>query len=267
MREIKGYRLTGEVAENHLRGAAAVMGNMDRGHDVIYPGAFKRALPEFLKSGFVADTHDWSMGDVVAMPVAAKEVGTALVVDAEFHSDDRSQAVRTRCVERLERGLTVGLSVGFNIADGGYIEFANGQELLKHAEVSGQDMNLFDAKGIRKRPGYCRAITGIDELYEFSVVPVPMNPAATASGVKGANAPLPVSALPTTVREFEAYLRDAGWSKADATAIASHGFGVLLRDAGGSEVDNVTTDDGGMLEATRLALAQFRLSLLQGVRP
>jgi len=258
MREIKGYRLTGEVAENHLRGAAAVMGNMDRGYDVIYPGAFKRALPEFLKSGFVADTHEWSMGDVVAMPVAAKEVGNTLVVDAEFHSDDRSQAVRTRCVERLERGLTVGLSVGFNIADGGFMEFGSGKDLLKHAETTEQDMTLFDASGIRKRPTYCRAITEIADLYEFSVVPVPMNPAATATGVKGAGAP-----LPTTTREFEAYLRDAGWSRADATAIASHGYTALLRDAGGGE-DDPTTDDSGLLRATRIAVAQFRASLMQG---
>lgn len=259
MREIKGYRLTGEVAENHLRGAAAVMGNMDRGNDVIYPGAFKRALPEFLKSGFVADTHDWSMADVVAMPVAAKEVGNTLVVDAEFHSDDRSQAVRTRCVERLERGLTVGLSVGFNLADGGYIEFGSGKDLLKHAEGIGQDMSLFDAAGIRKRPGYCRAITEISDLYEFSVVPVPMNPAAVATDAKGA-----LSALPSTVREFETWLRDAGWSRADAKAIASHGYTALLRDAGGGEDDPVVTDSG-TIEAARVALARFRATLLQGV--
>lgn len=256
MRELKAFRLTGEVAENHLRGAAAVMGNMDAGGDVIYPGAFKHAIPAFLASGFVADTHDWAMSDVIAMPRAAKEVGRELVVDAEFHSDPNSQAVRTKCAERLAAGLSVGLSVGFGLDDGGYTMFPDAKGLLKHAEESGQDMSLFDVAGIRKRPGGCRAITSVADLYEFSVVPVPMNAEATASAVKGA------TVLPATVREFETFLRDAGWSRTDAKAIASHGFGALLRDAGGGEDAQITGPDPA--QAVRLALARLRASLLTG---
>lgn len=255
MRELKGYSMSGELAENRLRGSAAVMGNMDRQSDVIMPGAFRRALPEFLRSGFVAASHDWTMAQVVAMPVAAREQGGRLLVEAEFHSDEASQAMRLKCAERLAAGLSVGLSVGFSIADGGVAEYPNGKDLLKAAEAAGVDMSLLDVDAIKRRTNWCRAITDVAELYEFSVVPAPANPASTMTSVKG-GAP----ALPTTEREFEQFLRDAGWSRSAATAIASHGFTrALRRDAGGGEADN----DVG-LRAARIALAQFRVSIIGG---
>jgi len=246
----KGFRLSGEVEENHLRGAAAVMGNIDAGNDVIYPGAFRKAIPQFLATGFVSDTHGWTTEDVVAMPRAAREQGRELVVDAEFHSDQRSQDVRTKCLERLTNGLSVGLSIGFAVAPDGAVMFPDTKGLLRHAESTGQDMTLFDAAGIRKRPGACRAVLEVSDLYEFSIVPVPMNAEATATAVKGR--------VPITVREFEAFLRDAGWSRADATAIASHGFS-SLREAAESECK---TDTAELAAAARRAIAQFRVTLM-----
>ena len=248
----KAYRMTGELAENRLRGAAAVMGNMDRMYDVIMPGAFRKVLPEFLKAGFVSDTHSWDMADVVAMPVAAQERGRELLVEAEFHTDDAAQAVRAKCAERLAAGLSVGLSVGFASGDD-MLEFSSGKQLLKDAEERGADMGLLDVAGIRRRTNWCRAIYEIAELYEFSIVPVPANPEARMTDIKGAGCTTP----PTTVREFEQVLRDAGFSRADATAIASHGFNALLRDAG--ESGAVTTCG---LDEARLALARFRTTLV-----
>lgn len=52
-------------------------------------------------------------------------------------------------------------------------------------------------------------------LFEVSLVTFPMNEEARIVSVKS---------LPATIREFEEFLRDAGYSKAEATAIASHGF-------------------------------------------
>lgn len=52
-------------------------------------------------------------------------------------------------------------------------------------------------------------------LFEVSLVTFPMNEQATVVAVKN---------QPQTVREFEQFLRDAGFSKAKANAIASHGF-------------------------------------------
>jgi len=60
-------------------------------------------------------------------------------------------------------------------------------------------------------------------LFEVSVVTFPMNEAALVTDVKSL----------TTEREFEAFLRDAGYSRKDAAAITLHGFKAITgqRDA------------------------------------
>lgn len=259
MSELKRYNLTGELADNRLRGAAAVMGNLDRDYDVIVPGAFRKVLPEFLRSGFVSDTHSWQFANAVAMPVAAKEDGNRLMVEAEFHSDTASQEIRTKIAERLGAGLAVGLSVGFAADASGWTEYANGKDMLKDLEARGVDESLLDTAAIRRRTNWCRAIFEIAELYEFSIVPVPANPLAQVTAVKHRYA----GALPATVREFEGFLRDAGFSRTDATAIASHGFkGSLQREADGGDAEGDI--DTGLLLNARVALEQFRATLIGG---
>lgn len=65
------------------------------------------------------------------------------------------------------------------------------------------------------------------ELYEVSLVTFPMLPAAKVTGVKSIG----------TEREYERFLRDAGFSRKEATALALHGFKGLKgqRDAGEGE--------------------------------
>ena len=69
------------------------------------------------------------------------------------------------------------------------------------------------------------------ELWEISAVTIPMLDQATAS-VKSID----------TERQFERFLRDAGYSRKEAAAITLHGFKGLdgLRDAGSSEVDQTS---------------------------
>lgn len=66
-------------------------------------------------------------------------------------------------------------------------------------------------------------------LFEVSLVTFPMNEQAKIIAVKS---------LPQTVREFEGFLRDAGFNREDATAIASRGFknADSLRDADNAAV-------------------------------
>lgn len=59
-----------------------------------------------------------------------------------------------------------------------------------------------------------RLIHDVD-LVEVSLVTFPANTAATITQVKS---------MPDTVRDFEKFLRDAGYSKQEAKSIASHGF-------------------------------------------
>jgi hypothetical protein len=226
-----------QIDDNQIAGAAAVMGNLDRQGDVLYPGCWKGALKDFRSSGFVAVGHDWSSLPV-AMPVEAAERGGELLCKAEFHSTPEGQAARQVCAERMQRGLSVGLSVGFMPDyDSGVHYFENGKALLDHAERSGAPMDLFDSAGIARCKGQCRGISKIAEFYEFSIVPVPANPKAVASAVKSIE----------TVRDFEEFLRDAGFSRKQAVAIALHGY--PQRDA--SE-DNDPDDT----DAAALALAR-----------
>ena len=194
-----------EIQDNRIRGAAAVMGNLDRGGDVIYPGAFKSALKGFLKDGFVPVGHDWE-SLAVAMPVDAKESGTELVAEAEFHTTQAAQDARTVCVERLARGLSVGLSIGFGLRSDDRFWFENGAQLIKHAEDTKQDLNLFDVKAIKAHKNYCRGIMNVSDLYEFSIVSVPMNPKAQATAAKsdfeGVSLDDHSEMVLTTVREF-----------------------------------------------------------------
>jgi len=53
------------------------------------------------------------------------------------------------------------------------------------------------------------------ELWEVSLVTFPANPQAVVSSLKSA---------PATIREFEDFLRDAGYSRKEAKAIALRGF-------------------------------------------
>ena len=92
--------------------------------------------------------------------------------------------------------------------------------------------------------GRVRRLTAID-LMEISLVTFPMLPDALVTAVKGIE----------TERQFERFLRDAGYSKADATAITSLGFKGYLsrRDA--------AVDDGKAEDAARADLATLLQSL------
>lgn len=167
-----------------ITGFAAAMGNMDSWGDVIFPGAFSKggAIADFLQRGFVATGHKWD--DYVAMPTIAKEEGVKLYTEAVFHSDDDAQKIRKRCQERMDRGLAVGLSIGFSIAKGGYAWFESGEAMLKFLEESKMDLSGWDIQSIKDYPYSCRAITEVKRLYEYSIVPVPANSSAVATDVK-----------------------------------------------------------------------------------
>lgn len=221
----KAYTFKGSIADGVLAGSAAVMGNVDRDGDVIHVWAFDGVLDRFLKDGFVADTHSWTLADTVAYPVLAEPRGNSLYVEARFHSDERSQALRTKLQERLEAGLSVGLSIAF-AADPEHVRtYSSGAELADELR-GGEYADLYELDAIAQA-GKVTAIGKVRELFEFSIVPVPANPRATATTVKSMS----------TIRDFERFLRDAGFSRSDAVAIASHGWKAARRDTEEARVD------------------------------
>lgn len=163
-----------------LAGRIAGIGNMDRGGDVIAPGAFASALPAFRASGTMLLAHEWG-GLPVGTVRAAEEVDGALLAEAEFLSDAESQTARARVAELHSRGRNIGLSVGMTLTSGHVRWFDSGAGL---ADAAAKDGIQVDDAGCRAWTGYCRMITGVEELFEFSLVAVPMNPAAYSTQVK-----------------------------------------------------------------------------------
>lgn len=82
-------------------------------------------------------------------------------------------------------------------------------------------------------------------LYEVSIVTFPANEAATVTGVKSA---------PATAREFEKFLREAGFSREDAKLVVSKGYNAL-------ETRREDGDAALALDALQGALDQLRKSL------
>jgi len=169
---------------NRLCCVPSVTGVLDSYDDVILPGAFVKKLPAFLRRGFNPMSHGWTWEAIVGYPVVAYEQGNQLYSEFEFHSDQQSQDALTKCRERLAAGLEVGLSVGFSVMPGQYEYFDNGPALLKWCKSNGYDMALFDVKGITAHNQPCAAIVEVEDLYEYSLTPVPANVQAMAVAVK-----------------------------------------------------------------------------------
>lgn len=138
-------------------GYASVFGGVDSYGDRIMPGAYKATIPKFLKDGFVPWGHDWA-GYPVATPLNAREDAKGLWIEAQFHTDAESQRARQIVSERLERGKSMGLSIGYAA-------------------------KAFDFVEEEGRP--IRRLTEID-LMEVSLVPVPADDAARVASVKTA---------------------------------------------------------------------------------
>lgn len=142
------------TADGHgfITGYASTFSNFDSVGERVTKGAFLPSLLDFMKDGFVAVGHDWSALPI-ATPVEASEDEHGLFVKAEFHSTADAQDARTVIRERLERGKTVKLSIGYEVLED---ERTEQGRLLKNLK-----------------------------LYEWSYVTVPANSMAAVTDAKG----------------------------------------------------------------------------------
>jgi HK97 family phage prohead protease len=153
--ETKAFEFKGTLTDSGvLEGLGAYTGNIDRGGDVIVKGAYK-SLDRFVSDGAILVGHEWGSLPV-AMVDDAKEVSEGLWFKATFHKDEMAQRARNIVKDRMEAGKSVGLSIGYSTMD---------------AEMGQQD-----GKDVR----FLKAI----EVHEVSIVTVPMNPLARATGAK-----------------------------------------------------------------------------------
>ncbi len=134
-------------------GYASTWNTRDHAGEIVIRGAFHNSLDRFKAEGFIALQHEYSN-----LPVAtvkdAREDERGLFIEGEFHSTDEAQDARAYMRERLERGKSVGLSIGYNILPAD-MERTRAGVLLKEID-----------------------------LWEVSIVTKPCNPEALASAVK-----------------------------------------------------------------------------------
>ena len=171
-------------------GLAAAYGNLDLGGDVVEPGAFTKTLQDRGSELPILWAHD------VAQPVGlgrVSDISAGLRIEGTLDLDVQAGK---EAYSRLRKGIVKGLSIGYRVvAD----TIVNGVRHLKQLD-----------------------------LYEVSLVALPMNPAALVTSVK---------AQIGSVRDFEAYLHRAGWSNNESKRLASRGWPGLESDEpdGGAE--------------------------------
>ena len=179
-----------------IEGYASVFGGApDLYGDVIAPGAFAASLTAHRRAGTVPLMlwgHDGSQPPIGNWNDLAED-GKGLWVKGTIDLDD---PLGQRVHRALKRKAMKGLSIGYE---------------TKEAEA--------DAK----RPGV-RVLTAVD-LWEVSPVNFPAQVRAAVDNVKSYTAHGNLPTLP----EFEAFLREAGFSKSLATAIAGKGLAHLVR--------------------------------------
>ncbi|HEZ3561799.1 TPA: HK97 family phage prohead protease [Neisseria meningitidis] len=197
--EIKSVSETGVFS-----GYGSVFHNEDSYGDVVRPGAFKKSLAEWAKKGRLPPMlwqHDRREPIGVFTKMVEDEKG--LFVEGRLLIDDIPQA-RAAYALLKEKALG-GMSIGY-------------REILIEQDHDEKVTNLLEL-----------------DLWEVSVVTFPANEEATVDSVKSA---LAGGGLPT-LPEFEKFLRDAGFSKSQSVAIASHGLRQLLRDADDTEAKEI----------------------------
>jgi len=193
--EIKGLN------QREFDGHGSIFNNVDLGGDIVIPGAFKRSLAQHKESGGLPAMF-W-MHDPSKVPgkwLDMSEDSRGLSVKGVLAPTPLGDEVHTL----LKMDAVSGMSIGYRTLDHDYDR--DGNRLIKEAE-----------------------------LWEVSVVSLPMNPLARVVHVKtqlserGEYVP--------SIKEFEVTLRDAGCSRSVAkTLIAKIYEGEtkpeILRDAG-----------------------------------
>lgn len=198
-------------------GYASVFGVVDFANEVVEKGAFEKSLEQLKAQGRTIPVlwqhnPDYPIGNWDDL----KEDGVGLAGDASLWLEEAPHA------KLAYRGLSTkalsGLSIGYHV----------------------------DRSSVDQKSGV-RTLHEID-LREVSIVTNPCLDVARVASVKSI---VEGGDLPT-LKEFEKYLREAGFSKSQATAIASGGLVKLLR----SESERT---EAAMVKSLADTLSKFEL--------
>lgn len=177
-------------------GYASVFDNVDSYGDIVRKGAFVESIGEWEAKGKMPPilwNHDPS--DPIGIYTKMQEDDKGLYVEGKLLIDDVPRAKQTHAL--MKAGVIDGLSIGYRV-----------KEYLYNVDEEVTDLIKLS-------------------LREVSIVTFPANPETRIEAVKSR---LDAGELPT-LPEFEKFLREAGFSKSQATAIAGHGLRKLLSDS------------------------------------
>jgi len=194
----------GAAAPGSFEGYGAVFGNIDSHGDVIEPGAFAKSLLDRLREGRALPPmykmHGLMTGNAhepIGVWEAMSEDANGLQVKGRLVGLDTEQGKWT--LAQLREGALKGLSIGYRIPPNG-------------------------SKNGTGRPGEPKRFIKSAMLREVSLVDDPSNALAQITSIKTRWGDAAAADEIKTIRDFEEFLRDAGYSNAAAKAIAAGGF-------------------------------------------
>lgn len=177
-----GFEIKAVNADGTVEGYGSVFGVRDNYDDVIAKGAFVQSLKDHKAAG--------------TMPAMLWQ-----------HDADKPIGVWTEMVED-EKGLRIKGQLAMETVKG-----KEAHALLKMGAINGLSIGFMSKQWAYDRETEVRTLTEID-LWEVSLVTFPANEKARVTNVKSADEM-------ATPKDAEKALRDAGFSKSDATAFVS----------------------------------------------
>jgi len=185
--------------DGFFSGYGSVFGNVDSAREVVMPGAFSKSLDEWQAKGRnppVLWNHN--RNEPIGVYTHLEEDDRGLYVEGKLLVNEVQRAREIHAL--MKAGAIDGMSIGYAV---------------KRASNAGNGVkNLNELR-----------------LFEVSVVTFPANEESRVDAVKAA---LDEGELPT-LPEFEKFLREAGFSKTQAVAIATGGLSKLLRGEPGDD--------------------------------
>jgi HK97 family phage prohead protease len=182
-------------------GYGSVFGNVDCYNEIVPKGAFAKSLKTWAKRG--------------GLPALLWQ-----------HNPSEPIGVYTSMVED-DHGLLVTGQLSLDTTRG-----KEAYALLKMGALNGLSIGFVATEWTTNKTSGVVTLDVID-LWEISLVTFPANSEARVDVVKSA---LKAGTLPS-LSDFESFLREAGFSKSEATAIASKGLGQLRRREAGNQSD------------------------------
>ena len=188
-------------------GYGSVFGVKDSYGEVVAPGAFANSIQARAAKGRkLPILWQHRSGEPLGVYDVVKEDSTGLYLEGQLLIDDVIRAKEAHAL--LKAGAVSGLSIGYYV--------------------------IADSFNEKDR---LRTLTEVD-LQETSIVTFPANDDARVEQVNGIDRILKAGRLPS-LREFEDFLCEAGFSKTEAKAVAGNGLRKLER----READGDTTSD------------------------